>query len=176
MVMWLSIADCRSDADRLETQEGSWLCQTRVWPRIRCPCDWAWETIWSPGPKLKFPRDGSVVSHFISFSGVIMLNSRSRIAVYAEVPSFPAGTAVPKYRPDCAAAAPSELAAAAWVANVAIPTSVIATPAAVAVDAAAIRLRRPPLSDQNIRVYSLCVGGQAPTGDGRLVLRSREHC
>ncbi|CAG7612685.1 hypothetical protein SBRY_100054 [Actinacidiphila bryophytorum] len=136
VVMWLSIADCRSDADRLETQEGSWLCQTRVWPRIRCPCDWAWETIWSPGPKLKFPRDGSVVSHFISFSGVIMLNSRSRIAVYAEVPSFPAGTAVPKYRPDCAAAAPSELAAAAWGADVARATTaseaLTATPVAAA--------------------------------------------
>ena len=67
-----------------------------MWPRIRCPCAVAWLTIWSAGPKLKLPRDGSVVSHFISFSGVIMLNSRSRIVEYVELPSFPAATAVPK--------------------------------------------------------------------------------
>lgn len=30
-------------------------------------------------PQLKVPREGSVESHFISFSGVIMWNSRSRI-------------------------------------------------------------------------------------------------
>jgi hypothetical protein len=32
---------------------------------------------------------------------------------YVELLSFPAATAVPKYRPDCAAAAPSDPAAAA---------------------------------------------------------------
>src|SRR3954451_19890703 len=101
-----------------------------------------------------------------------MLNSRSRIVEYVELPSLLVGTAVPKYRPDCAAAAPSELAAAAWVANVAMPASVNATPAAVAVAASAILLRRPPLSDQNIRGLLLVCGGRgAPTGDGRLVLR-----
>src|SRR2546423_2424836 len=112
--MWLSITLRSVLASPIElTQPGSWLCHTSVWPRIRCPWAWAWDTIWSAGPKLKLPRDGSVVAHFISFSGVIMLNSRSRIVLYVESPSLPAATAVPKYRPDWAAAAPS-VVAAAW--------------------------------------------------------------
>jgi hypothetical protein len=53
-------------------------------------------TIESAGLKLKFPREGSTVSHFISFSGVIMLNSRSRMVEYVESPSLPEDTAVPK--------------------------------------------------------------------------------
>ncbi len=80
--MWLSITLRSVAASVIEpTQLGNWLCQTRVWPRIRCPWADAWLTIWSPGPKLNDPRDGSVVSHFISFSGVIALNSRSRMPV-----------------------------------------------------------------------------------------------
>ena len=78
--MWLSMTERSVVASVMElTQLGNCECHTRVWPRIRCPCACAWLTIWSAGPKLKLPRDGSVVSHFISFSGVIMLNSRSRI-------------------------------------------------------------------------------------------------
>ncbi len=37
-----------------------------------------------------------MVSHFISFSGVTMLNSRSRIPEYVGSPSLPEATAVPK--------------------------------------------------------------------------------
>ena len=88
------------------TQPGSWECQTRVWPRTRCPREVARLTIWSAGPKVNEPRDRSVASHFISFSGVTELNSRSRIVEYVPSPSFPAATAVPKYRPDWAAWAP----------------------------------------------------------------------
>src|SRR3954451_497965 len=114
VLMWLFITDRRLFASvMLETQLGSCECHTVVWPRIRCPWAWAWLTIWSAGPKLKLPRDGSVVSHFISFSGVIMLNSRSRMDTYVPSPSLGAATAVPKYRPEVAACAPSVLAAAA---------------------------------------------------------------
>ena len=95
--MWLSITLRSVFASRMElTQPGSWECQTRVWPRMRWPCASAWLTIWSAGPKLNEPREGSVASHFISFSGVIMLNSRSRSVEYVESPSLPAATAVPK--------------------------------------------------------------------------------
>src|SRR3954452_12195715 len=41
-----------------------------------------------------------------------MENSRPAMVVYVESPSRPAAIAVPKYRPDCAAAAPKVLAAA----------------------------------------------------------------
>src|SRR5690349_8154789 len=44
-----------------------------------------------------------------------MLNSRPAIVVYVESPSRPAAIAVPKYRPDWAAAAPNVLAAASAV-------------------------------------------------------------
>ena len=40
-------------------------------------CAWAKVTIGSPGPKLNVPRDGSVVSHFISLPGVTMSNWRA---------------------------------------------------------------------------------------------------
>src|SRR5690242_21308509 len=91
--MWFSITLLSVLASLIEpTQDGSCWYQTRVWPRIRWPWALAWETIWSAGPKLKLPRDGSVVSHFISFSGVIMLNSRSRIVVYCELLSLLVGT------------------------------------------------------------------------------------
>src|SRR6266566_4007805 len=79
---------------------------------MRMPWACAWATIWSPAPKVKLPWEGSVASHFISFSGVTLLNSRSRIVEYVESPSLLAATAAPKYRPVCAAAAPSVLAAA----------------------------------------------------------------
>ncbi len=115
VVMWLFITLRSVFASPMElTQDGSCECQTVVCPRMRWPWARAWLTIWSAGPKLKLPRDGSTASHFISFSGVIMLNSRSEIAAYRESPSLPAATAVPKYRPDGAAcvprlAAPAEL-------------------------------------------------------------------
>ncbi len=40
----------------------------------------AWSTTRSAAEKVKVPRLGSVASHFISFSGVAELNSRSRVA------------------------------------------------------------------------------------------------
>ncbi|GGU43908.1 hypothetical protein GCM10010178_40590 [Lentzea flava] len=55
--------------------------------------------------KVKMPRDGSVKSHFISFSGVTEPNSRSRIPEYCPSASSCAAIAAPKYLPDCAAAA-----------------------------------------------------------------------
>jgi hypothetical protein len=39
----------------------------------------AWLTIASAAPKLNWPWDGSMVSHFISFSGVTPLNSVLRV-------------------------------------------------------------------------------------------------
>ena len=50
--MWFSITDCTWFRGRLDTQEGSWECHTRLWPRTRMPCDWANDTMLSPGPKL----------------------------------------------------------------------------------------------------------------------------
>ncbi len=95
--MWLSITLRRVLASVVDlTQSGSWECQTRVWPRMRWPCAVAWLTIESAGAKLNDPREGSVVSHFISFSGVTILNSRSRMVEYVESPSLPEDTAVPK--------------------------------------------------------------------------------
>src|ERR1044071_7013078 len=138
--MWLSITD-RSvfGSVMLDTQPGSCECQTVVWPRIRSPWAVAWLTIWSAGPKLKLPRDGSMVSHFISFSGVIMLNSRSRMVAYVESPSRPAATAVPKYRPDTAAWAPNVLAA--W-ARFGTRVTALTTMSAAAPLLARVRIRR----------------------------------
>src|SRR3954454_19670439 len=61
-----------------------------------------------------------------------MLNSRPAIVVYAESPSRPAAIAVPKYRPDCAAAAP-RVPAAAFASGITLtittPTAATAAPA-----------------------------------------------
>jgi hypothetical protein len=64
---------------------------------------------------LNWFRLGSVASHFISFSAVMLLNSRRRMVEYVLSPNLPAATAAPKYRPDCAAAAPNVDAAACAV-------------------------------------------------------------
>lgn len=66
--MWAFIAVRRSWAPSGLTQEGSWECQTRVWPRTSMPWLCAWSTIRSAEVKVKLPRLGSVASHFISFS------------------------------------------------------------------------------------------------------------
>src|SRR5689334_16091475 len=50
-----------------------------------------------------------------------MLNSRPAIVVYVESPRRPAAIAVPKYRPDCAAAAP-RVPAAAFAAGITVTT------------------------------------------------------
>src|SRR5690242_12656709 len=111
--MWLFITLRRVFASVMPlTQPGSCECQTRVWPRIRWPWLRAWLTIWSAEPNVKLLRDGSVASHFISFSGVIIENSRSRIVVYCASLNRKAATAAPKYRPDWPAAAPRVEAAA----------------------------------------------------------------
>ncbi len=79
--MWSFMAVRRSEAPSVPTQEGSWECQTRVWPRTSMPRLCAWSTIRSAEVKVKVPRLGSVASHFISFSGVTEPNSRSSVAV-----------------------------------------------------------------------------------------------
>src|ERR1041384_368658 len=112
--MWLFIAPRNVVASRMPlTQLGICACQTSVCPRNR----WFWLrallAMRSAELKVKVLRDGSVASHFISFSAVTELNSRLRIVVYCESPSLPAATAAPKYRPDWAAAAPRVVAASA---------------------------------------------------------------
>src|SRR3954454_5856456 len=115
--MWLTIAERRALPPRLCTQPGCCECQASAWPRTRCPLAWAVLTIRSPLVNVNEPWDGSVATHFISFSGVTMVNSRLRIPVYVLSPSLPADTAVPKYRPVAAADAPSVVAAPADVAT-----------------------------------------------------------
>src|SRR5262245_32084481 len=118
--MWLTIAERSVLPLRPCAQGGCWECHASVWPRTRIPRPCAWLTIRSALAKLKEPRDGSVASHFISFSGVAALNSRLRIVTYVESLSLLAATAAPKYRPPFAAAeAPSVVAAKAGVASIA---------------------------------------------------------
>ena len=93
------------------TQPGSWECQTRVWPRTFMPLLCAWLTILSAPVKVNESRDGSVASHFISFSGVTPVNSRFNTVVYADSPSRPLATAAPKTLPFALAAAPRVVAA-----------------------------------------------------------------
>src|ERR1017187_194402 len=97
--MWFSITDCTWFSGRLDTHDGSWLCQTRVCQRTRMPCNWENDRIWSPGPKLKEPLDGSVVSHFISLPGVTMSNCCPARVVTVELDSMFCVIAVPKERP-----------------------------------------------------------------------------
>ncbi len=90
---------------------------------------------------------GSVASGFISFSAVIMLNSRPAIVLYVESPSRPAAMAVPKYRPDCAAAAPSVVAAAfadGIMTATAATVTTLTAPASTARTAGDRRRRYPP--------------------------------
>src|SRR5215467_10933132 len=67
------------------TQPGSCECQTRLWPRMRWPCDPAKLTIWSAPDQLNWLRLGSTTPHFISFSGVTELNWAAAMLAY--VPS-----------------------------------------------------------------------------------------
>ena len=60
------------------------------------PLAWACATSRSPLLKLNWFRDGSVASHFISFSAVTMLNSRFRMPTYVLSDSLFTATAVPK--------------------------------------------------------------------------------
>src|ERR1700730_4580245 len=109
--MCVSIAAFTWLAGRLLTQDGNWLCHTKLWPRTRAPIDLACAMIWSPGPKLNVPLDGSVVSHFISLPGVTMSNWAS--ATESSVGLLRLGTvsAKPKYLPFASASVCSELAA-----------------------------------------------------------------
>ncbi len=94
--MWFEIAARRSLPFRPFTQPGICWYQTKVWPRIDMPRLRAWLTIWSAGPKLNWLRLGSTVSHFISFSGVTLLNSVPHVFTYAESPRWLAEIAAPK--------------------------------------------------------------------------------
>src|SRR4051812_46687253 len=75
-----------------------------------------------------------------------MLNSRPAMVVYVESPSRPAAIAVPKYRPDCAAAAPSVLAAAFAGGIIIAAVATVTTPTTPAISALAVRdlFRRVP--------------------------------
>jgi hypothetical protein len=75
--MWLFMAlSVAVDPDRFCIQVGIWACQTRVWPRTFLPLEAAQLETRSPLVNVKLPWDGSVASGFISFSAVIMSNSR----------------------------------------------------------------------------------------------------
>src|SRR6185437_6840241 len=136
--MCASIAALTWLVGRLVTQEGSWFSQTRLCPRTRSPWEVAKLTIASPGPKLYEPLEGSMVSHFISFSGVTMLNWVPARLAAEELLRSPWPTATPKYRPLVAAAPPSVVAADA------LPASATTEPVATvttATAAAASRMR-----------------------------------
>ena len=100
-------------------------------------------TIWSPGPKLNVPLDGSVVSHFISLPGVTMLNCWDWSWVTVDWDSkFPV-MSLPKYRPPAAWASvfsgvPGASAACAAV----LPIASGATAATIAVAAPMANIRR----------------------------------
>ncbi|GAB2805190.1 hypothetical protein GCM10027200_01130 [Lentzea nigeriaca] len=85
-------------------------------------------------------RLGSTVSHFISFSGVTLLNSVVHVFTYADSPRWLWAMAAPKYRPLCAAAAPSVLAAA--VAGDGASAVAAVSPAAVRTASADLLRRR----------------------------------
>src|SRR3954469_598908 len=93
-----------------------------------------------------------------------MLNSRPAIVVYVESPSRPAAIAVPKYRPDCAAAAPRVLASA-----LAFGIIIPAPAAATAVTAPPI-----PAFTRHDRLKMGLLLGSAP-GHVHAVRGQREH-
>src|SRR5690606_7268756 len=106
--------------------------------------------IWSPAEKLNWFWFGSVASSFISFSAVTMLNSRFAMVVYCVSPSLLPAMAVPKYRPDSAAAS-CRVLPAAWAEVAAMPVLI----AEVSSSAAAVpsdRARRRRLRGGDVRV------------------------
>ncbi|GAA3049708.1 hypothetical protein GCM10020229_71410 [Kitasatospora albolonga] len=92
----MRIAPCTWLFGRLLTQEGSWLCQTSVWPRVFMELAWAKESSRSPGPKLKLPGEDSTVSHFISLVGVSTPNWLLARPVMVALPRSNWEIAVPK--------------------------------------------------------------------------------
>ncbi len=141
------MTDCTRLSGRALTQPGSWLCQTRLWPRTRMPLACAYCTSWSPGPKLYEPSDGSVVSHFISLPGVSMSNCASAMAVSPPTPRSASVRAVPKYRPPASAAAFSVLPdAAAGLAAASVPSTTASAEVTVTVHARCDPLRILPMS------------------------------
>lgn len=62
------------------SQAGSWLCQSRVWPRTSWPLARAKSTSLSACFQSYWPRLGSTTSHFMTFSGVTELNSLAAFA------------------------------------------------------------------------------------------------
>ena len=115
--------------------------QASACPRTCLPFWRAQLRIRSPLEKLNWPWLGSVASIFISFSAVIMLNSRFAMVEYVESLNRLAAMAVPKYRPLCAAASWSvEPAACAGTAARAVTPS--ARTAIAAAPRAAVGRRR----------------------------------
>lgn len=108
-----------------ETQLGSWLCQTQVWPRSSCPFAFAKFAMTSPPENVNTPRDFSIASHFMLFPGVIWPNCAVllRSARYGASVSSPLSVAEPKYSFPAALAATSrpmvEVAVAVALLNVA---------------------------------------------------------
>src|SRR3954471_478414 len=98
--MWLIIALRKALPDRPCIQLGCWECHAIVCARTFFPFELAQLRMLSPLLKLNWFWFGSVASGFISFSAVIMLNSRFAIPEYVPSLSRPPETAVPKYRPD----------------------------------------------------------------------------
>jgi hypothetical protein len=62
------------------SQVGSWLCQSRVWPRTSCPLASAKLTRRSAPDQSKTPCVGSTTCHFISLPGVTTENWLARTA------------------------------------------------------------------------------------------------
>src|SRR3954452_10419652 len=69
-----NVVDCEPPAAVVPSHFGSWLCQTSVWPRTSWPFRRAEATSSSAGAQLYLPRVGSTTSHFMTFSGVTVLN------------------------------------------------------------------------------------------------------
>src|SRR4051794_31011147 len=90
------------------SHDGSWLCQTRVWPRTSWWFAFAKATRRSAGAQLYWPRGGSTVSHFISFSGGTVENWSAMSALYFGLASSGGLTAVPMRRPTRAPRSRSE--------------------------------------------------------------------
>src|SRR6266700_2076487 len=175
--MCVSIAAFTWLAGRLLTQDGNWLCHTRLWPRIRAPIDLACAMIWSPGPKLNVPLDGSVVSHFISLPGVTMSNWAS--ATESSVGLLRLGTvsAKPKYLPLASASVRRGLAADAGAGAMTATAAATTMPASTGITARRNGPRPGRLGSDMIIPPSTALCWEYSTdGARRAVQRERRWC
>src|SRR5690242_1876117 len=94
-----------------------------------------------------------------------MLNSRAAIVLYVELLSLLAAMAVPKYRPDCAAAAPSVLSAASAdgiITATAATVATLAAPATSALTITAFFRRIPPRWTEGLVATLASFSGERP--------------